>query len=377
MLADSITSNPLLFLARRRSAGFWLFLGFIFIYLAFCLWIFIVWVNPSLVGDSDQRIAADSGTYMYMAQVLHDGRPDPWVYTVLASFPNTLWMPVFLAYAFQSTWMIAFLNLSMFFLSVEILRRISSINVVIFVGLLVLNPTTTVSILTVNKEIIDLFALSLFCCALRRRLTWLLWLALVLSFFNRYEVCVAMIALLAILSRMNPMRNRRWHTLAAIVCLLSVLLPLVASRALQYRFEEAGNARLVAALDMLEIHYLFIVATVPKILEGMFGQLLNFSLWTQLDTLDIANSYILFFNNFAFFLVISLLLWKRGLSIKSDWVYFAYLSAVLMSISLVIQPRYFYVCYVLFSLQAADRMPIRAGLFSRGGLNAGAARHVL
>ncbi|MGB6192347.1 MAG: hypothetical protein WBF42_07765, partial [Terracidiphilus sp.] len=136
MLLSPVISNPVGLLTRRRSISFWLSLSLILIYLGFCYLLFVAWVNPSLLGDSDQRIAADSGTYMHMGEVLREGRPEPLVYAALASFPNTLWVPVSIAYVLQSTWLIAAFNLLIFAMSVEMLRRASSMNAALFVGLL-------------------------------------------------------------------------------------------------------------------------------------------------------------------------------------------------------------------------------------------------
>ncbi|HEX3892287.1 MAG TPA: hypothetical protein VHW46_06920 [Terracidiphilus sp.] len=355
MTGNSTSSDLLSFLLRRRAIGYWLQLGLVFLYAGFCIVVFVLWVNPSLVGDSDQRIAADSGTYIYMADALHRGNPEPWVYGALASFPNTLWTPVFLAYVIQNTWWMAALNIFVFGLSIGLFRRVSDIRVGLFASLLLLNPTTTVSLLTVNKEIIDMLAIALFCFAQKRNLKWLIGVALILALLNRYEVCAAMLLLLFGLSRWNPLRRHRWWTLVAFLTLSSALLPVLASSALERRFEEASAAGLVAYLDTLEMHYLFVVAAIPKILEGMFGELLNVSSWARYSTNDLANSYILFFNNFAFLVVLFILYWKRQLRIQSDSMFFALLGMVLMSISLVIQPRYFYFCYVLFCFQAAQK----------------------
>ena len=118
------TIKPISFLVHRRRIGYWLLVLFLFVYVAFCGIIFLQWVNPSLTGHSDLRIAADSGTYMYMAHVLREGRRVPWVYEALTAFPNTLWMPVFLAFVIPSTIGIAFLNLAVLLVSLDLFRRV-------------------------------------------------------------------------------------------------------------------------------------------------------------------------------------------------------------------------------------------------------------
>lgn len=346
--------NPLGFLVRRHKVGYWLILGFLAVYVVLCAYLFLQWVNPSLVGHSDLRIAADSGTYMYMAQVLREGTPAPWVYAALAPFPNTLWMPVFLAYIIPSTIGIALLNLVVFLLSVDLFRRATHINVGVFIGLLLLNPTTTVSILSINKEIFDLFVAALFCCALRKDRKWLFFLAFAIAFFNRFEVCVALIVILIAQSRWNPLRNRRRATLIALALLLTVALPALAGHSLARRFVNAENGNVVRILDLLEMHYLFALAVIPKIIENMFGALLNVGSWRNLSTSDLANSYILILNNFASLVVVVYLALKRELRIRNDWVYFACIGALLMATALVNQPRYFYYCFVFLCLQAAQ-----------------------
>ena len=348
------TINPIGPLVHRRRIGYWLLVGFLLAYVMFCAIIFLQWVNPSLTQHSNLRIAADSGTYMYMANVLREGRPTPWVYEALSAFPNTLWMPVFLAFVIPSTIGIALVNLVVFLLSLDLFRRVSRINLGLFVALLLLNPTTTISILSVNKEIIDLFVVALFCFALVRKNKWLLFVALAIAFLNRYEVCVALMAVLYAQSKLNPFRNRRITGLVMLALALTVALPSVAGHSLATRFVNAENGNLVRMLDILEMHYLYIVAVVPKIIENMFGQLLDIRTWGSLSASDLANSYILVLNNFASFAVVVLLMLKGELKVRNDWFYFASIAAVLMATTLVNQPRYFYYCFALLCFQAAQ-----------------------
>jgi hypothetical protein len=323
------------------------------VYILVCALLFFKWVGPSLDRQTDLKIGADSSTYLYMADSLREGRNDPFVLAALASFPNTYWMPVLFALALKSTFLMALANSLIFWLAIELYRRSSHINVGLFLFLLLLNPTTTVSLLTVNKEIVDLFVVALFCYFLSTGRKWVLLIALIISAVNRYEVFVIMLTFIFMRSRLNPLRRRRYLTLCILILLISIFLPLLAARSLSYRFEEASGAGLIKFLDTLEMHYLFALAVIPKILQNMFAELLNVSGWGQYTTTDIANSYILFFNNFASMVVVLVLLRKRLMNISSDWIYLSFTAAVFMAISLVNQPRYFYLCFVLFGFQAA------------------------
>lgn len=126
---------------------------------------------------------------------------------------------------------------------------------------------------------------------------------------------------------------------------LSCLLPLFGSSALTGRFEEASNSGLVAQLDMLEMHYLYAVAVIPKVAENLFGEL----------TLGLDRSYILWFNNLADVIVLLVLARRHLLTLRSDLIFFSIVGAAMMAVSLVIQPRYFYFIYALLCLRAAQR----------------------
>jgi len=339
------------FKIRIRSL---ILLGPLAAYVAVTFALFFWWIGPTLDGHSGQHIAADSSTYLYFAESLRSGKPNPLVVVALSSFPNTLWSPVLLAFVLKNTFAIVIADYAMFFLSLVLLRKSVRFELWIFLGLFLLNATTTISLLSVNKEIFDLLAVSMFLFATSRRHYGTLFLALLLALFNRFEVGLVMLLYLAANSRFNPMRKRRVLTLVALIVCLSVSLPLAASKSLDTRYEEAHSGGAVAWLDSLEIHYMYGVAVIPKVAENLFGEMVNADKWRTYDTSDIANSYILLSNNLATALVFVVLIARRKLTMQSDLIYLAALGSVIMAVSLVIQPRYFYFVYLLLCLQAAS-----------------------
>jgi hypothetical protein len=313
------------------------------VYISFSLFLFFRWVAPSLDGRTDQHIAADSATYIYFAESLREGNADPMVIAAMASFPNTLWSPVLLALILKSTFAMVIANYLMLLASVLLLRKSFTFSLGTFLGLLALNPTTTISLLSVNKEIIDLLAVSMFFYSLRSHRAVMLLGSLVLALVSRYEVCIVMLLFLLAESRLNPWRRKRLITVAMLIVSLNFALPLLGSDVLSARFEEARYAGVVAWLDSLEMHYLYVVAVIPKILEGLFGQL----------AMSMRISYILWFNNLADVVVLIVLAKKRLLMARNDLVYFSMFGVTVMAISLIIQPRYFYFIYALLCLQVA------------------------
>lgn len=368
--------DTLSFAFERRTKATWLLYAFLMAYVVFCVYFFLQYVDPSLQGLTDQHIAADSSTYIYMADALREGRNDPWVLAALSSFPNTLWFPVSIAFALKSTWLIALLDCAIFVFSMSLFKRSAEVSVPVFLVLLLLNPTTTVSLLTVNKEIIDLLVVGLFCYWKTSRRWWVLCFALLLALINRYEVFLVMLVFILVQTRLNPLRLHRLRTLAVLILGASLALPVFASSIMASRFYEAEGAGVIAFLDNLQMHYLFFVAVIPKIMQGMFGELVNASRWSSYTFADLANSYILLFNNLSSLIAIAILLWKRSFRLASDWIYLAWIGAIFMSISLVVQPRYLYFCFVLLCFQAAQRRldaPSRKMLeIMPGGLGANA-----
>lgn len=348
--------NPLKILTKKFRIKTWILSMWMVAYIGISFFVFSQWVAPSLDGRTDQHIAADSTTYIYFADSLREGRADPLVIAALSAYPNNLWFPVLLAFLLKSTFAMVLANYAMFFLALVLLEKTFSFSIEIFITLLLLNATTTISLLSVNKEIVDLLAVSIFFFAYRRHRYGVLLFALLFTFINRFEVCMVMLLFLLAKSKLNPLRRRRVMTLIALIIALSLMLPLLASNSLNERFQEASSGQTVAQLDLLEMHYLYGVAVIPKIAETFFGEILNVSKWETSYTnfSDIANSYILLSNNLATVIVLSVLVKKRTLVVRSDLIYFAMLGCIVMAVSLVIQPRYVYFAYVLLCLQAAS-----------------------
>jgi hypothetical protein len=340
-----VTCSPLSILSKRLTVQSAARVGLLACYIVGSLILFVQWINPSLDGRSDEHIAADSATYIYIADALREGRNDPFAFTAMTAFPNTVWFPVLLTLAVRSTFAIVLVNYAMLLASVLLFKRWLSFSTGGFLALLLLNPTTTISLLSVNKEIVDLLGVSLFLYGYRTHRRAVLAASLLLAVVNRFEVCAVMVCFLLAASRFNPWRRKRAWTVAALIMAISVLLPLFGSSALSGRFEEASNGGLVVQLDMLEMHYLYPVAIVPKVAESLFGEL----------ALGLDRSYILWFNSLADVIVLLVLARRHLLTLSSDLIFFCTVGSAIMAVSLVIQPRYFYFVYALFCLQAAQQ----------------------
>ena len=328
------------------------------LYVLFSLALFFAVIDPSLSGETQNHITADSARYIYFADSLREGRNEPWVLLAMSSFPNTFWVPVLLALLINSTFLVVILNYAIFFCAIWLFTRAVKVRIGILLALLLVNVTTVISLLSVNKEIIDLLATALFCYWLSHKKKIALVLALLIAILNRYEVFLAMILFIYLRSAVNPLRRYRLGSLIGVCIVISILFPVISSAPpIANRIDEAvataQSGGILIALDNLQLHYLFFVAAIPKILDNLFSAIVDVGRWSSYSMEDAANTYILFLNNLASLYVLFVLMRMRRLNVRREWLYLAATIAIIMSISPVIQPRYFYPCYVLFCVEAA------------------------
>ncbi len=346
------TFGPSSILTRRvtfKSIGFFAFLT---VWAAVTVFIFFHLVIPSrAAGTTNTDFAVDTTVYTDIAERLQSGYNDPYAIASVFTFPNTALGPVAISMLLNS-WLLIFLfNSLLFATSVVLLNRTFSFSLSTFLLTILLNPTTTISLLCLNKEIVDLLVISLFLYSVRKQRIAIRLLAMSIALVNRYEIAVILVIYLFARSRWNPLRAHRKLNVLSLVLLLNFTVPFFASHMLSKRFEEAQYGGLVTVLDALQMHYLYILAVIPKIAEDLFGHIFNPSVWTE------GNSwlYIMLFNNLANAFILLALFNKRMFAIKNDLVYMGMLGSMLVAQSLAIQPRYFYFAYVLMCIQLAHR----------------------
>ena len=119
----------------------------------------------------------------------------------------------------------------------------------------------------------------------------------------------------------------------------------------------ATSGGLLLLLDNLQMHYLFFLALIPKVLDNLFSELVNIPHWPSYSLEDPANTFFLLGNNLANVAVLGVLLLRNRFKLRNNLVFYACVSAMLMSTALIIQPRYFYGAYVVLCVECARRLP--------------------
>jgi hypothetical protein len=344
-------------LSTKRKPLSFAYAFFFSTYAVIALLFLILWVIPSLDGRSTEHLGADSITYIRMAKSIRQGTPDPLTLAALATFPNGLWSPVLIAFLIPNNYVIAGMNCVLFFGTIYLFAKTFEFSHLLFTLLLLVNPTTFTSLLALNKEIIDLFLVALILYAKTKHRSGLLILCILLAAFNRFEVAVAMSLFLFLTSKYNVFKKSRTLSLILLTAAISIFLPLFAGKILSTHMEEASNAGIVALLNSLEANYLYILAVIPKIIQNFIGHLFEVSHWLPTSADEAKLAYMYWLNNVINLFVLLMIAYKKTFSLRSNVVYFALIGSIVMAVSPVIQPRYFYFVYALLCLELSRPLP--------------------
>ena len=135
-----------------RSLNKWLFMWTFCLYLAFCWACFFVFELPRLNHDSYVRFGADSPTYWeavdYRSEHADTGS------TALISFTGNLLGPVAIGTLLGNGVAVAWFNILLFFVAVEIACSIPGVDRYRLLFLLAISAETAPALVTLNKEIL-------------------------------------------------------------------------------------------------------------------------------------------------------------------------------------------------------------------------------
>ena len=263
-------------LVEPRPLKKWFAIWALCLYLAFCFGCFFYWEVPRLNHDNYVRFGADSPTYWDAVKY----REEHAEHNNLVSFSGNLLGPVFIGMIFRTGLGVAFFNILLFFISVEIACTIPGVDRYRLVFLLVICSETAPALVTLNKEILVLFSTFMFAKYIysERRSWLLLGLVLLVSLFARWEQ-IALILLYLFLQRKGSVfkRNPRF-SIGIVIGVLTVAYGLIArlpGSGLGAFTQYTKNANTIAKLDTIQEHFGFPLVLAPKILMNLMGELLR------------------------------------------------------------------------------------------------------
>ncbi|WP_147270480.1 hypothetical protein [Halomonas sp. DQ26W] len=315
-----------------------------------------------LEGESNFQFYADSLTYekLYFSNYfssIHE----------MVGFGGNYLGPLLILELFNGNRLaILFLNCCIFLVSVRIIVYSSNVRPAVFILLLILNPLTFFSLISVNKEIISLLVCACFTRWLFSR--WVGWilLAFLISFLVRWQLAFFILFAYLSFSNFNLLRNYRLLFLAFVLLSISMVYYSIFGV-----FENVNAVALAGAesndgiglysfFNQLQSQGFYFIVFIPKTLQAMFGLAPN--IVGVLSPENIYNDVIITLNAFISFVVFCFLIISGRFILKNDMVFVFLLYCVIFTLSPIYSPRYFFSAYVFMAIALASRSKSRSEL---------------
>ena len=305
----------------------------------------------ALEGRSDFQFFADSGTYHAAARGELpgiDGLGDS-----IGVTGNFLGPLLILELAGQNYYAVLVLNALLYFAAVAGIARSLKLDPLRFTFLLLLNPLTVSSLLSVNKEIVSLVFLALAIRGFVTRSFPLLIAAGLVAILVRWQLTVFLVTMVMLAAPVNPLRSERAKTVMALLVGLSVLYVQLAAvfEPIWFTFEQSaaeyeGSGLYEWIQGWQEVGAYALIFPL-KAAHLLFGLGLRFDrLFAPVDWYN--DGWQLLHSTMT--LVLFLALWRtRRLSLNNDLVYISIVYLAVFAISPIYSPRYFYPVYVIWA----------------------------
>ncbi len=243
-------------------------------------------------------------------------------------------------------------NMLMFWAAVEIVCSCLGARRQFLYVLLLANPITLSSLLSVNKEIISLFAVAGLLYGLTKRNLWILGSAVAASFLVRWQLSLFCLMVIFAFSRFNILKEHRWRACLVLLVLASIALALLDQTIRGFNglditgqvYEGSGLFRMLMNAQEYGLYWLIFI---PKSLHLLFG------LGLRVDRLvapnDLYNDVWQLLHSLAMLFVFVLLIITRRMQIRSDLIFISLLYLLVFVATPIYVPRYFYPIYVIWA----------------------------
>ena len=222
-----------------------------------------------------------------------------------------------------------------------------------FLLVLVCNPLVLSSLLSVNKEMLSIvfLALLLRACVARSAGAWIA--AAVVSLLVRWQLTLVLLTVAFVVGPLNPLRERRWTTIAAIVLGLSLLYVLLGETLapirvnFEFAAEDYEGSGLYESLNSLQNDGWYWAVFPVKAVHLLFGNGLRLDRLFHPD--NIYNDVFQLLHSLALLLLFTALVRAGRAKVSNDLVYLSLLYIAIFAITPIYSPRYFLPVYVLWA----------------------------
>ena len=259
---------------------------------------------------------------------------------------------------------VAFFNILLFFIAVEIACTIPGVDRYRLVFLLAMCSETAPALVTLNKEILVLFSTFMFAKYIySERRSWFLLGSFFWSHFLPGGSKLRLILLFLFLQRKGSFfeRNPRF-AIGAVIAVLTVAYGLIArlpGSGLGAFTQYTKNANTIVKLDTIQENFGFPLVLAPKILMNLMGELLRpLTFVREYSALGFGDVHSLFIIPLFSIALITLLIiaYRQGkLNPQRPIAFLILIYAILTAITPFVQPRYNYFVYVLLALELSRK----------------------
>lgn len=309
----------------------------------------------ALEGRNEFEFFADSESYHEAAAA---GLP---LTQTIAIGGNLLGPLLILRLTGSNYYLVMLANLVLMYIAVRIMSESLGVNPFKLLMVLLLNPMTLSSLMSVNKEIISIVVLALVIRSFKSRSMLALVLALPLSLMVRWQLTLFVFAMLGVVSAWNPLRPHRWLTYIASLLLLSIVYIKMAQifEGIQENFdsgvaeyEGSGFFEFLVRLQGQGLYWLVFPIKVAHLLFGLgvrFDRLINPVVFYN-DVFQVLHST-------ATLLMFFALLRSGRARLSNDLVYISAIYVLVFAMTPIYASRYFYLVYVLWALAILSPNP--------------------
>jgi hypothetical protein len=305
----------------------------------------------ALEDRSDFQFFADSSTYHAAAAggLAHIENMSDLI-GLAANFLGPLFV---LTLAGENYYAVLVLNALLLAFSVVSLARSLQLDAVRLLLVLLANPMTISSLLSVNKEIISLVFVALLVRAYAAGSLGALLLAAVASVLVRWQLTMMLLVTCMIVGSANPLRHHPRTTLFILLACLSVLYVQLATTLAPIRinFEDAaesyeGSGFYEALISLQDAGWYWAIfpAKAAHLLFGM-----GLRLDRLFNPTNVYNDVWQLLHSTALLVLFVVLLRRKRFSFSNDLVYLSFIYVAVFAITPIYAPRYFYPVYILWA----------------------------
>lgn len=328
----------------------------LFFYFALAIAFFFVMGDAMLDGESNIQFFADSSTY---EQAAIDLKGLTSLELVILN-PNYFGPITILDLMNGSRWGVLTLNLTIFTLSISFINKAVPLNRNLFIILMILNPMTFSSLLSINKEIFSLLTVALLIYGINKRSLPALIACAVASFLVRWQLSLFVIVFLGLISPFNPLRHRLFLTFLISITTVSILYYLALPSMLSHTNEVAelgaenweGTGLWGKFLDVQNSGGYFLVF-IPKLLQAMFGILVYIN--KILNPPEFYNYVVVMLHSLVTLFVLVYAFIQGKLKLTNNAFYMAMIYSLVFGLTPIYAPRYFYPVFVLLCILVAEK----------------------